>query len=156
MLINENNLYPSFQSVRPSFWKVYETVKENTELECVCDTKTGKILPLGIELCKIITEVLLLNPENEIKISGEMLPVSLVQEIFRQIYAEHLIMVIENYSNVATKIKNKKSYLRTALYNSFFELEASEENYTNVCLNKKQNPDKETITRGFFINKEAE
>lgn len=80
------------------------------------------------ELCYIIAEVYLMNPDAPIRISGELLDGYVVQQVFGEIGAEHIMLVIENFNRSTYLIKNKKAYLRTSLYNSVFELEASIEN----------------------------
>lgn len=118
---NNNNFFVSKEgrSVRPSFREMLEEVKEKVEIECFDREET----PQATELCLIIAEVLILNPENEIRIGGVMLSVEMVQEVYRQIEHEHVELVIGNFNKVSYEVKNKKSYLRTALYNSVFEIE---------------------------------
>lgn len=111
-------------SVRPSFQAVLEDVKRQVAYDRFED-KCGQIE--GI--CKIIAEVLKLNPEGEMKMGEEHIPVSMVQEIFREIQFEHVKFVLAKYESVTKLIHNKKAYIRTALYNSYFELEA---HYTNL------------------------
>ena len=81
------------------------------------------------ELCYIIAEVYIIDPDSKIKISDEILDAYLVQEIFRELTLEHLRLVKDNFEDQIELIKNKRAYLRTALYNSVFEIEA---HYTNL------------------------
>ncbi|MCL2107797.1 MAG: DUF6017 domain-containing protein [Oscillospiraceae bacterium] len=119
-----NNFVLKTQSVRPSFCEMLEIVKEGIEFECIDEhDKTW-----AVELCKIITEVMLLNPGGEIRIAGEDMSVSLVQEIYSQLACEHITSVICNYRKVTKKIKNKRAYLRTMLYTAFFEEVSENEN----------------------------
>lgn len=123
--MNENNnnnfsVSKKGRSVRPSFRGMFEKVKEKAEVECFDREST----PQATELCLIITEVLMLNPENEIRIGGVMLSVGMVQEVYGQIGHEHIDLVVGNFNKVSYEVKNKKSYLRTALYNSVFEIES--------------------------------
>ena len=111
-------------SVRPSFQAVLEDVKRQVAYDRFED-RCGQIE--GI--CKIIAEVLKLNPEGEMKMEEERIPVSMVQEVFRELQFEHVEFVLTKYESVTKLIRNKKAYIRTALYNSFFELEA---HYTNL------------------------
>lgn len=78
----------------------------------------------ALDLASIITETELLAPDFPIRIGGEMLPAGLVSEIFRELRCEHIETVISHYRENAAGVKNKKAYLRTALYNSVFEQSA--------------------------------
>lgn len=111
-------------SVRQSFWEVYAEVEKQIEF----DSFEEQYIPQAEEICKIITEVLKLNPRNEIRIAGEMLAVDMVQEIFRDLQHENITHVIDNFKKVTYEITSVKAYLRTALYNSVFETESKGEN----------------------------
>jgi hypothetical protein len=43
---------------------------------------------------------------------------------------------VDNYLSLDVKIKNKKAYLRTMIYNSVFEVEAHYTNEARVNMNK--------------------
>lgn len=77
----------------------------------------------------IIAEVYLMSPDTPLYISGEKLDGYIVQEVFREITASHAELVIRSFNSAAYLVRNKKLYLRTALYNSVFELEA---HYANL------------------------
>lgn len=80
------------------------------------------------EIASIIAEVLCLNPDSEISIGGEKISAALVSEIFFRIDSDRVRAVIRRYREATYKITHPKSYLRTALYNSVFDFEASVEN----------------------------
>lgn len=84
------------------------------------------------ELCRIIAEVYCLDPELQITIDGADLPVSLVQEIYSELEEEHIDLVYEKFSQIDYEIKNKKTYLRTMLYNAAFEMSHHYENELNA------------------------
>lgn len=86
----------------------------------------------ALELCMMIAEVELLPDEYDIQIAGDKLPACMVKEIFEKIGHDHVEMVIENFKNERREIKFKKSYLRTALYHSVFEIESHYINQANV------------------------
>lgn len=113
------------QSVRPSFREAFGRAAKQVDLHC-CETYERDSMR---ELCYIIAEVYIIDPNSRIKISDEELDAYLVQEIFRELSLEHLRLVHENFSEQTELIKNKRAYLRTALYNSIFEFEA---HYANV------------------------
>ena len=84
----------------------------------------------ALEICMIIAEVDLLPDEYDIQIAGDKLPARMVKEIFGMIEHDHVEMVIENYKRERREIKFKKSYIRTALYQSVFEIESHYINQT--------------------------
>ena len=86
------------------------------------------------EIALIIAEVMCLSPEVEISIGGEKLPAFLVCEIYGRIDSDRVRAVIRRYREAAYKITHPKSYLRTALYNSVFDLEAKTENEVNIAM----------------------
>ena len=88
------------------------------------------------EFCSIIADVLTLPRECLIVIDGEQRKVENVQEVYELLDERHIETVLENFNNVAYKIKNPKTYLRTALYNSYFELENKSANETNVRISE--------------------
>lgn len=85
-----------------------------------------------IEFCNIIADVLTLPPNSLITLNGEQRQVSAVQEVYQQLDERHLEIVLDNFNRVPYKIKHPKTYLRAALYNSYFELESIGANETNV------------------------
>lgn len=85
-----------------------------------------------IEFCNIIADVLTLPPQALIVIEKEQRQASTVQEVYQQLDERHLEIVLENFNRVTYKIKHPKTYLRSALYNSYFELESVCTNETNV------------------------
>lgn len=84
------------------------------------------------ELCRIIAEVYCLDPELKITIDGEELPVSLVQEVYSQLDELHIALVYDKFSEIDYEIKSKKTYLRTMLYNTAFEMSHHYENEFNA------------------------
>lgn len=84
-----------------------------------------------IEFCNIIADILTLPPNTLIKI-GEPRYARNVQEVYAQLDERHLEIVLENLNNVPYKIKHPKTYIRAALYNSYFEIENIGANETNV------------------------
>ena len=111
-------------SVRPSVMTIFEQVKNQVEFHCFANLRTKWVDPLYTELCLIISEVIAMNPDTAIKINGSFINTYMVQEIFYQLSNDHLRRVFENFHDVPCRIYNKKAYLRTSLYNAFFELEA--------------------------------
>ena len=119
---------PSIPPSRPSFREAMEMAREQLEYpECYTANEARQVA----EIIPIIAEVYLLAPDKPIRVSGEWLDGYTVQEIFRQIRREHLIMVYDEFSKLRASIKNVKAYLRTMLYNSVFAMEAQISNRVN-------------------------
>jgi hypothetical protein len=101
-----------------------EQVKHQVEYHCFVDLRLKRIDPFYKELCLIISDVLVLDPNTVININGSKMTAFLVQEVYGQLRNDHLRLVFESFKNVTTRILNKKAYLRTALYNAVFEIES--------------------------------
>lgn len=107
-----------------------ETVGEVTrQLEVECLESRGYSKPQILEICMIIAEIYMRNPNGSVRIGKELLDNSIVQQVFKKLTADHVDMVMDNLSRITTVIHNKKQYIRTALYQSVFELEA---HYANL------------------------
>lgn len=121
MFLHSNNVCPS---VRPSFSSTLDRVMQQVEYHCFSDLCTKWTDPLYMELCFIITEVFIMEPESVIKINGSDTLTRLVQEVFALLRNDHVRLVLSNFQDVSCRVYNKKSYLRTALYNAVFEIES--------------------------------
>ena len=115
---------PANQSNSHLFFKVLERVMVQVEYHCFADLRYKRIDPFYKELCCIITEVLVLNSDSTLKINGCDIDTFVVQDIYSQIRNHHLRLVFDKFNNVTHRVYNKKAYLRTALYNVFFEFES--------------------------------
>ncbi len=107
-----------------TFSAVLDAVEE--QVEYFAFTTADK--PTAEGLCLIITEILKLPPASMVRIGGNNLPAEMVQAIYYRLTHEHIELVMSNYARAAYEIKFKKTYLRTALYNSVFEFDAHYEN----------------------------
>ena len=116
-------------SVRPSLLKTLERVKTQIEYDSftvIRTSRTGREWAqengLVSEMCMIIAETLLINPDKEITINGEKIPAFIVQEIFSLLTRDHIELVLDKISKIADLIQKKSPYMRTALYNSVREI----------------------------------
>lgn len=107
-----------------SFSSTLERVLQQVEYHCFADLRTQRIDPLFRELCLIISEVYIMNPDLFIKVNGSTIPLHLVQEVYSHLRNDHIQLVYSNFQDVSCKVYNKKAYLRTALYNAVFEIES--------------------------------
>ena len=103
-----------------SFKNVLGDVRKNVEIECFEEA----LIPEAEEICLIIAEVMMLSSEAVVRIGGTELPQPLVAEIYSRLTCEHVRAVIDKFSRAGYRIKHKKTYLRTALYNEVFEHES--------------------------------
>jgi len=101
-----------------------EQVMHQVEYQCFLDPCLNYIDPFYKEICLIIAEVFVLDTASFVKINGSNICVCLIQEVYSQLNNDHLRIVFDNFHHVPHRIYNKKSYLRTALYNVVFELES--------------------------------
>lgn len=114
-------------SLRPSFREAISRAERQVEYKAM--VLDGMVSPeLAHEICAVIAEVYMFSPDRQIRISGEWLDGYMVQEIFGELTREHAEMVMTEFCRLVIDVRNKKAYLRTALYNSVFTLEA---HYTN-------------------------
>lgn len=128
---------------RPSIFAELARVKEQVEFDCfkvwvqkadgefVTDRHGNRVThldPMYEELCLIIAEVNVLHPDSAIKVAGSEISAFIVQEVYTKLTNEHLETVLHNFQRVSWQINNKKTYLRTALYNSVFERESDATN----------------------------
>ena len=131
-----NNYSMSFSpSVRPSLFNILKRVYAQVEYETLGElviTRTGESIVLennqARELCLIIAETLLMNPDTAISVNNEKKPAYIVQEVFIMLTGAHLEFVIDNFNKKRELVKNTSAYLRTSLYNSVFELNSHYKN----------------------------
>lgn len=121
----ESTLSGKIQSARLSFREAYRRAATQTEMQACTDSRKGMMA----ELCYIMAEVYMIDEKSKIAVGGEPLDAYLVKDVFAELRYPHLEMVTDNFERETKYIKNKRAYLRTALYNSVFELEA---HYTNL------------------------
>lgn len=74
------------------------------------------------EICLIIAEIISMSPDTEIQIGGNKLTADTVQYVYSFLDRDNVEYVINNFNSIRYKIKHTKTYLRTALYNSVFEI----------------------------------
>ncbi len=118
------------QSVKSSFSDLVRASAEQIDIS-EFEINRPFLVAQARELCAIIAEVYAMHPDTEIYVSGEKLYAGLVAEVLRCVSFEHAELVLDNYNKVQYPIRNKRVYLRTALYNSVFELTSSIANEVN-------------------------
>ena len=116
---------------RPSFSEAISRAERQVEYASIAWDRDRSTSELARELCMIMAEVYMMNPEHPIRISGEWLDGHVVQQVFGELTREHVEMVIEEFCRLTVDIRNKKMYLRTALYNSVFSISAHYANRVN-------------------------
>lgn len=93
---------------------------EQIELDCF----DGEYAAQAREICLIIAEVFMLPPDAEIQIAGQKMSAALVCGVYNMLRHEDIVAVMDNFEKATYEIRHKKTYIRTALYNSVFEREA--------------------------------
>jgi hypothetical protein len=100
--------------------------------ERICYSEFGLYdRPIASEIVKILSETACLPAGCFVRIGGDPLPALLVQEVYELVGFEQVEYVIKKFRGVQYKIRSTKAYLRTALYNSVFEMETALENEIN-------------------------
>ncbi len=110
------------------FPRLMDAVREHIEIECFRDSEIDQ----AEEIALIIAEVAMLPESALVRIAGDELPAGMVVAIYGRLTHEHVVRVMENYAKATYEIKRPKTYLRTALYNSVFELTSRIENQVNT------------------------
>lgn len=106
------------------FYDLLQQIEDRIELQCFekRDRRQAE------EIALIITEVMKLPGNATVRIAGNDLPAEMVALIFGRLTHDHVVEVMRRYRAATYEIKHVKTYLRTALYNSVFELEARTDN----------------------------
>lgn len=118
-------------SSRLSFRQAIEKAKEQINIACFNPSDRAMVQ----EIISNIAEVYMLYDSAPVKIAGDTLDGYIVKQVFEEIREEHVQLVIENYQRITYIVNYKKSYIRTALYNAVFEIEAHYTNLVNHDLN---------------------
>lgn len=108
------------QSQVGSFGKTLAQVCRQLEL----DYFSANDKQLAKEIGLIIAEMYVSPPRMGIRTNRGILPAWQVKEVYQLLTHDHIAYVIEHFRAVPYRINSIRSYLRTALYNSVFELEA--------------------------------
>lgn len=109
---------------RLSYKEALDKAAEQVNLECFNESDVS----LASEILANMAEVFMLWDNAPVRIAGSQIDGFIIKQVFEQVREEHVQLVIENLKRVETIISYKKSYIRTALYNSVFEIEL---HYTN-------------------------
>lgn len=73
--------------------------------------------------CLLMAEVTILPEDAIVNIGGVPIRAGEVAEVFGMVRKDHVQLVIENMKRVNYRIQSVKTYFRTALYNSVFEID---------------------------------
>lgn len=103
-----------------TFRETLERIIDRIDIECF----TSDERPVVRELYLIMAEVYRLPPSERVKIDGRLMPAADVAAVFDMLNCEHIRFVLEKNADRTYRVKYRKAYLRTLLYNSAFELES--------------------------------
>ncbi len=110
-----------------SFFEYLAEVEEQIDIESF-----GDDIELARRFAKIIADVMRLPEKSLVSIGKIDMPAYQVVEIFEQLEYEHIEEAIRKYSEKPHKITNFISYVRTTLYNTYFELDLRLDNEVRV------------------------
>ncbi len=123
----------------PVRWLPFPDMLEAVEEQLLLSSFEGTEKDLVKTMCLIVAEIRCMPAEKMVSIGGDDMPAEMVQTIYFRLQREHVVYVLANFERVAYQINHKKTYLRTALYNSVFEVEAGVNNDYNR-FNPPDNP----------------
>jgi hypothetical protein len=96
-----------------------QIIQENIEYDVlVCNHEKGQI----DEFVELMLDTVCF-PKNQIHINGTEYPCEVVKSRLLKLRADHIDYVIESMKKTTSEIRNIKTYLLTALYNSFTTME---------------------------------
>lgn len=107
-----------------SFDEAYERTRVQIDMECF----PVDMLVQATEVAGIIAQVYTLPKNGVIKVAGYLRKVEDVQAVFRKLTNEHVVYVIEEFNEIPYRVRYKTAYIRSALFNSVFELTSAENN----------------------------
>ena len=122
--------YSQSSQVKRSFTETVNDIANKIELECFPDEDKD----LAKEMILIISEIMWLPPSAPVRIAKIDVSAKFVGEIYEKITHEHVCYVLNALKNISDKIKFKKTYCRTMLYNSVFEIETDTQIQANKIL----------------------
>ena len=82
---------------------------------------------------ELVLNILDMHFSKSVKIKGDIKPQCIIKSVLAKLTHWHVVYVIERYSEITTKIKNKKEYLQTMIYNSVLEMDAHALNEVRQC-----------------------
>ncbi len=108
-----------------------DTIKKNIDydsfygidLETWQSVKTADVSLIDEFIGIIVDTIITASPT--VKINGEDKPRELVKHELLKLNYQNIAFALEQYKSVTTRIRNKRAYLLTLLYNSRFETEAA-------------------------------
>lgn len=89
-------------------------VKQQVEYECLLQTQSAERVD---EMIEVMVDVIC-SRKPTVRVNGEDVPHEVVKSRFLKLNSENLSYVLYAMDNKAAEIKNVRSYLITALYNS--------------------------------------
>lgn len=112
-----------------AYFDYYEKVKrEGNNLQN--EMKMKNKVDLMSDMIEIMIDAIL--SKGDIKIGSEIKSSEQISSVFLKLSEEQFAFAYNQFINIKSKVINKKAYIRTILYNSYFECKAEEENIFNV------------------------
>jgi hypothetical protein len=84
------------------------------------------------DVCRVIAEIYMMPEGASVKIEGEMLPATVVKEVFAELEHEHVQYVLDELTNYEGRVFAMKLFIRTMLYNAVLTMESHYNNRYNA------------------------
>lgn len=135
----------------PDAW--FEIIQSNINYTDLLTTN-----PMSKELIDEIVGIIvdaLIGKEPSLRIDSEMKPRTLVKRQFMLLGYEHIQHVLEQFQSHVGRIKRKRQYLLTMLYNSTLELDAHMTNWVSTDMAEDSSPPEVQKIRSLCGNTES-
>lgn len=109
-IINNNIINTSSCEVE----RTEELIREQIEYDCIVHNGNRMLVD---EIVMVISDIIC-GTAPTVRIGRDYLPRNVVISRFRKLNSEHILFIISGIENNISKIKNMKSFLVSALYNT--------------------------------------
>ena len=110
-------------------------IRDNTECDFIIQQKPEK-KEIILELIDIIVDTVC-STKPAIRVNGEDIPHDIVKSVFLKLNSSHIEYVLDAMDNNISDVRNIRSYLITALYNSRLTLNSYWKSRVNHDMNKR-------------------
>lgn len=110
-------------------------IRDNTECDFIIQQNPEK-KEIILELIDIIVDTVC-STKPTIRVNGEDIPHDIVKSVFLKLNSSHIEYVLDAMDNNISDVRNIRSYLITALYNSRLTLNSYWKSRVNNDMNKR-------------------
>ena len=112
-----------------------QIIRDNTECDFLIQQNPEKKETI-LELIDIIVDTVC-STKPTIRVNGEDIPHDIVKSVFLKLNSSHIEYILEAMDNNISDVRNIRSYLITALYNSRLTLNSYWKSRVNHDMNKR-------------------